>query len=184
MENNLTLPQKYYPTEFSQLYLPDRIKDLIAKNKDRKGYRLLFYGPAGTGKSSTARLITPKDKFEVLFKSGSNDFSIQTLRESIYPFIASHAHIVGKQKVVIIDECERMSPKIQDAWKVILDQAVGINFIFITNEIEQLTPFVKSRFDKIEFNYRENELKQQKINYINNIINICKAENKIGRAHV
>lgn len=177
MENNLTLSQKYYPTEFSQLYLPDRIKDLIAKNKDRKGYRLLFYGPAGTGKSSTARLITPKDKFEVLFKSGSNDFSIQTLRESIYPFIASHAHIVGKQKVVIIDECERMSPKIQDAWKVILDQAVGINFIFITNEIEQLTPFVKSRFDKIEFNYREDELKQQKINYINNIINICKAEN-------
>jgi len=70
-----------------------------------------------------------------------------------------------------------MSPKIQDAWKVILDQAVGINFIFITNEIEQLTPFVKSRFDKIEFNYREDELKQQKINYINNIINICKAEN-------
>lgn len=87
MENNLTLPQKYYPTEFSQLYLPDRIKDLIAKNKDRKGYRLLFMDQQGTGKSSTARLITPKDKFEVLFKSGSNDFSIQTLREiylSIY----------------------------------------------------------------------------------------------------
>ena len=66
-----------------------------------------------THNTSTARLITPKDKFEVLFKSGSNDFSIQTLRESIYPFIASHAHIVGKQKVVIIDECERMSPKIR-----------------------------------------------------------------------
>ena len=42
--------------------------------------------------------------------------------------------------------------------------------IFITNEIEQLTPFVKSRFDKIEFNYREDELKQQKINYINNYL--------------
>lgn len=130
-----------------------------------------------THNSSTARLINPLNKFEVLFKSGSNDFSVQTLRESIYPFIQSHAHIIGKQKTCIIDESERMSPKIQDAWKVPLDTAIKTNFIFITNDIEKLTPFIKSRFTLIEFNYKDDELKQQKINYINNIINICKAEN-------
>ena len=70
-----------------------------------------------------------------------------------------------------------MSPKIQDAWKVILDTATKINFIFITNEIENLTAPVKSRFTKIEYNYTDEELKIQKINYINNIIKICKDEN-------
>lgn len=175
--SEVTLMEKYFPKDFSQLYLPQRITDLIEKNKDRQGYRLLFYGPAGTGKTSTARLLNPSNKYEVLFKSGSNDFNIQTLRESIYPFIASHANILGKNKTVIIDESERMSPKIQDAWKVPLDQAKNVNFIFITNEIEQLTPYIKSRFDKIEFNYKEDELRQQKINYINNIVNICKLEN-------
>lgn len=130
-----------------------------------------------THNTTTARLLNPKDKFEVLFKSGSNDFTVQTLRESIYPFIASHSHILSKQKTVIIDECERMKPAIQDAWKVPLDQAKNINFIFITNNIENVTPYIKSRFDKIEFNYKDDELQQQKINYINYIINICKTEN-------
>lgn len=175
--SELTLVEKYYPKDFSQLYLPQRIQDVLEQNKDRKGYRLLFYGPAGTGKSSSARLLNPKKNFEVLFKSGSNDFSLQTMKDSIYPFISTHAHILNKQKTVIIDESERMSPKIQDAWKIVLDQAVNVNFIFITNEIEQLTPFIKSRFDKIEFNYKEGELQVQKINYINNMINICKNEN-------
>lgn len=174
--SEITLVEKYYPKDFTQLYLPQRIQDVLKKNSERQGYRLLFYGPAGTGKSSSARLLNPKDKFETLFKSGSNDFTVQTLRESIYPFIASHAHILNKQKTVIIDESERMSPKIQDAWKVPLDQATNVNFIFITNEIEQLTPYIKSRFDKIEFNYKDSELQQQKISYINNIINICKNE--------
>src|SRR5690606_27883830 len=103
---NLTLSQKYFPKDFSQLFLPDRVHQLIQENQKREGYRTLFYGPAGTGKTSTARLLNPKDKFDVLFKSGSNDFSIQTLRESIYPFISSHSNIMGKQKTVIIDECE------------------------------------------------------------------------------
>ncbi len=94
------------------------------------------------------------------------------MRDSIYPFISSHSHILNKQKTVIIDESERMSPKIQDTWKVVLDQAVNVNFIFITNEIEQLTPYIKSRFDRVEFNYKEDELQKQKINYINNIIDI------------
>lgn len=175
--SELTLVEKYYPKDFTQLYLPARIQDVLQKNSERKGYRLLFYGPAGTGKTSSARLLNPKDKFEILFKSGSNDFSLQTMRDSIYPFISSHSHILNKQKTVIIDESERMSPKIQDTWKVVLDQAVNVNFIFITNEIEQLTPYIKSRFDRVEFNYKEDELQKQKINYINNIINICKNEN-------
>ena len=130
-----------------------------------------------THNTSTARLLNPKSKFEVLFKSGSNDFNIQTLRDSIYPFISSHASILGKQKTCIIDESERMGPKIQDAWKVPLDEATKVNFIFITNEIEQLTPYIKSRFDKIEFNYKDDELKDQKIKYMQHILDICKNEN-------
>lgn len=174
---NSTLMQKYYPKDFSDLYLPERIQNLIDKNKNRKGYRLLLYGPAGTGKTSTARLLNPKYKYEVLFKSGSNDFNIETMRNSIYPFIQSHSTVLGKTKTLIIDECERMSEKIQDAFKVVLDKSVNINFIFITNDIEKLTPYIKSRFDLIEFNYTEEELKIQKLNYINHIIKVCKNEN-------
>lgn len=175
MSEKITLMEKYFPQKFDDLYLPERIQILLDKNKNRKGYRLLLYGPAGTGKTSSARLLN--QNATVLFKSGSNDFSIETLRQSIYPFISSHAHVMNKQKTVIIDECERMSGKVQDAFKVVLDQATNVNFIFITNEIEKITPFIKSRCDLIEFNYRDGELKTQKINYLQNIINICKAEN-------
>lgn len=175
-EAQKTLREKYYPTDFSQVFLPERIRELIEKNKDRKGYKLLFYGPAGTGKSTTARLMTPRGKYEVLSLSGSNNFTVDTVNTKIAPFITSHAHILGKQKVIIVDECERMSSQVQDSWKDNIDKAKNINIIFITNHPEKLTSPIKSRFEHIEFNFKDGELQEQQRNYVQNIINICKAE--------
>lgn len=174
--SSIFLKDKYYPTDIKQLYIPDRVKQLVDTNSSKPGYNMMFIGPPGTGKSSIARLINPKNLFEVLYLSGSNDFTQQTLREKIMPFISSHSNVMNKQKTVIIDEAERMKAAVQDAWKIPLDQAKRINFIFITNEPENITTYLKSRFTKIEFNYQEHELQQQKAAYLDNIFNICKTE--------
>lgn len=163
---NQILIEKYVPKSFDELKLPQRIESIINNSINRKGYRLLFFGTQGTGKTTTAKLmVSDKNKFETLYLSGSNDFNTETMRNKIYPFCTQHS-VLGKQKTVIIDECENISNKIQDAFKVILDSSTNINFIFITNEIDKIIEPIQSRFTKIEYNFNETELIEQKKNYL------------------
>lgn len=171
-----TLIEKYVPKTFDELKLPNRIESVINNSINRKGYRLLLFGTQGTGKTTTARLMNAdKSKFEVLYLSGSNDFNIDTMRTKIYPFCSQHS-ITGKQKTLIIDECENISNKIQDAFKVILDSSKNVNFIFITNEIEKIIEPIQSRFTKLEYNFSESELIEQKKNYLIFFKNLLETE--------
>ena len=163
--NKQTLIEKYQPSNLDELKLPKRIEETVLKSIERKGYRLLLFGTQGTGKTTTSKLMNPTSKFEVMYLSGSNDFNIETLRTKVYPFCSQHS-VSGKQKTIIIDEVENISNKIQDAFKVILDQAKNVNFIFITNEIEKIIEPIQSRFTKLEYNFTDTELVEQKRNYL------------------
>jgi replication factor C subunit 3/5 len=110
-----------------------------------------------------------------LYLSGSNDFKIDTLRNRIYGF-ASGFGVDDKSKTVIIDECENIRNDLQDAFKIVLDQSVSTNFIFITNEVEKINPALKSRCTNIDYDFSGELLEEQKLNYINFIITICTNE--------
>ena len=166
MEQKQTVIEKYTPKNLEELKLPMRISNLLSENLDRVGYRLLLYGPAGTGKTSTAILLnSDKAKYDVLYLSGSNDFNVQVLREKVYPFASNHS-VLNKQKTIIIDEAENISDKIQDAFKIILDKSKKVNFIFITNEVEKMNSAVMSRCTQIEYNYHQSEMIEQQNNYV------------------
>lgn len=110
-----------------------------------------------THNTSTAKIMSSSDSVKYL--SGSNDFNIDTLREKVYSF-AGHKSVTGQQKTIIIDEFENIRDNIQDAFKIILDQAKSTNFIFCTNEVEKVNSAVRSRctnfeYDFINSNYEE-----------------------------
>lgn len=166
--------EKYAPKTFEELKLPQRIQTLITAKTEIVGYRLLLYGTGGIGKSTTAKLITKGH--DVLYLSGSNDFNVQLLREKVVPFCSSFS-ITGKQKTLIVDECDNMKDIVQDSFKMILDGSKKVNFIFITNEVEKLIQPFRSRCTNIEYNFQGDELTEQKKNYLNFILHICKSEN-------
>lgn len=64
---------------------------------------LLFYGKAGTGKTSLAHLITKSIECDVMVINASDENGVETLRVKIKNFASS----VGFKplKVVILDEC-------------------------------------------------------------------------------
>jgi len=177
MNNKISILEKYRPKDLTELKLPERISKFVLNNVNTQGYRMLLYGPPGTGKTSTSLLLNnDKNKFEVLYLSGSNDFNVATLREKIYPFASNHS-VLGKQKTIIIDEAENIADKVQDAFKIILDKSKKVNFIFVTNEIEKINTAIMSRCPQIEFNYVGNELIEQQNNYVLFLKSILDGEN-------
>ena len=174
---NKTLVDRYFPQTWEDIKLPSKIKSLIGNMQFQTGYRLMMYGSAGSGKTSTARiLVNDKTKFDVLYLSGSNDFNIEVLRNKVMRF-CSGFNVDLKQKVVIIDECENIRDNIQDSFKITLDQCKSVNFIFITNEIEKVNPAIRSRCTQVEYDFVGADLDEQKRNFVQFIIDVCKAEN-------
>ena len=172
-ESNITLLEKYYPKTMDDLRLPTRIKNIIIETSKRTGYRLMLFGSPGLGKTSVGRLIT--QGHNVLYLSGSNDFNINTLREKVYTF-ANNFSVDDKQKTIVIDEAENIRNELQDAFKIILDKAKSVNFIFITNEVQKMNDAIRSRCTNIEFNFNSEELKEQQVLYIKYAASICSFE--------
>lgn len=175
MENQLLL-EKYFPKTWEDIKLPEKIKNVLTKMQEQKGYRLMMYSSAGTGKTTTARLmVSDTSKFETMYLSGSNDFNIETLRQKVMQFSTGFS-VTGKHKVVIIDECENIRDNIQDAFKIILDQCKSVSFIFITNEIEKVNPAIRSRCTQLEYNFTGVDLEEQRTNFIKYAVEICNNE--------
>ena len=167
----MTLLEKYYPKNWEDLILPENVKLTLENIQKTKGYRLLLYGSAGIGKSTTARLMAKNTS--LLYLSGSNEFNIDVIRGKIMPF-ATGMSVDNKQKTLIIDECENIRDNLQDTFKIILDQCKNTNFIFCTNEVEKVISPLKSRCTMFDYDFVNANLQEHKTNYNKWVVKICK----------
>ncbi len=172
-QNSTYFIEKYFPNTFDEVKLPITVRQTFDKCLSNKTFRLLLHGTPGTGKTSSARILSKE--YETLYLSGSNNFLIDTMNNKIYPFATGHS-VIGKPKLIIIDECENIRDNLQDAFKIALDKMQSVSFIFITNEVAKVNDAIKSRCEQICFDFSGEELKQQKMNFAKQIRDICVAE--------
>lgn len=172
--NDELLEIKYYPKTWDDLILPTEIKEKLHKIKDKQGYRVIFFSSPGTGKTTSSRIITIGH--DILYLSGSNDFSVKTVREKIMPF-ASGFSVMNKQKTIIIDECDHIRNDLQDAFKIIFDKCKNVNFIFITNAVEAMNEPLMSRFAEFDYDFNGANLEEHRKLYTKFAIDVCYAEN-------
>lgn len=172
---NDTFVHKYEIKSLDDLKIPIRIKNILLEEVDNF-YRFTFYSTPGTGKTTTAKLLARRSNLEVKYLSGSNEFNAALMRNVVYPFCNNYS-VAGKEKILIIDEAENISNKIQDAFKILMDSAKKVRFIFITNEIEKMNDAVLSRCTaKINYNYTDVELSEQQGIYVKYALEICQKE--------
>lgn len=167
----MTLLEKYFPKTWEDLILPTSIKHELENKIKTKGYRLLLHSSPGTGKTTTARLLSQGSS--LLYLSGSNNFLIDTIKDKIMPF-ATGMSIDQKPKNVVIDESENIRDNLQDAFKIILDQCKNTNFIFCTNEVEKVNTAIRSRCTMFDYDFVNNNLQEHKTNYNKWVVKICK----------
>ena len=145
MKKHSLLVEKYRPTNLDNYIGNEKIKDTI------KGYisqndiqNLLFYGPAGTGKTTLAKLIAKNVDCDLLYINASDERGIETIRDKVSGFASTMSF--RAQKIVILDEADFLTIMAQASLRNVIETfSRSTRFILTCNYIERIIDPLQSR---------------------------------------
>ena len=138
MKENTLFVEKYRPTTLKTYVGNENIKETIQKYLDQDDIQnFIFYGPAGTGKTTLAKIIVKSLNCDYLYINASDENGIDTIRDKVKGF-ASSASWSGV-KVVILDEADFITIQGQAALRNVIETfSRSTRFILTCNFIERL----------------------------------------------
>ena len=153
---NLMWSEKYRPKKLSEVVdQKEIIKGISNLIKSPDIPHMLFAGPAGVGKTTTAlciamELLGEEWKKNTLELNASDERGIKMVRERVKEFAASiklaDDKEFGKPKIIILDEADEMTSEAQTALRrIIEDSARTTRFIIICNYLSQIIEPIQSR---------------------------------------
>ena len=105
---------------------------------------LLLHGPAGTGKTTAAKLVVKNINCDFLYLNCSDENGIDVIRDKVKQF-ASGATF-KPLKVVILDEADFLTINAQAALRNIIETfSLNTRFIFTCNYVERIIDALQSR---------------------------------------
>lgn len=145
MKDNTLLVEKYRPTVLQDYVGNEQVKDTIQKYLDQNDIQnFIFYGPAGTGKTTLAKLIVKNLDCDYLYINASDENGIDTIRDKVKGF-ASAASWNGI-KVVILDEADFITINGQAALRNVIETfSRSTRFILTCNFVERIIDPIQSR---------------------------------------
>lgn len=137
--------EKYRPTNIDNYIGNQQLKETIKSYIEKHDIpHFLFYGTAGTGKTTLAKVITKNIDCDVMYINASDENSVDNVRTKIKGFASS----VGfrKIKVIILDEADFLSPEAQAALRNMMETySLTTRFILTCNYVEKIIPALVSR---------------------------------------
>jgi replication factor C small subunit len=137
--------EKYRPHTLTEYVgndtLKAKVKQYIASNDIP---HLLFYGGAGTGKTTLAKLIASSIKCDMLYINASDENGIDTIRVKIKNFACNIGF--NPIKVIILDEADGLTPAGQGALRNTMETySIHTRFILTCNFHERIVEPIMSR---------------------------------------
>ena len=143
-ENSL-LVEKYRPSKLENYVGNENIKKSISKYLDQNDIQnLIFYGPAGTGKTTLAKLIVQNLDCDSIYINASDERGIETIRDKVQSFasVASFKPL----KVIILDESDFLTIQAQASLRNIIETfSRTTRFILTCNYVERIIDPLQSR---------------------------------------
>ena len=152
--------EKYRPEKLEDLVLDSNLReDIVKYRKQGEIPHLLFYGQAGGGKTTLAKIIV-NDILDCQYHyiNASDKSGVDVIRGEIADVVGKRS-IDGKMKVVILDECDGLSSNsgtgssAQSALRNMMEEfAHNARFILTANYINKITNPILSRCVTYEIN--------------------------------
>ena len=109
----------------------------------------MLYGPAGTGKTTAAKLIVTNLDCDSIYINCSDENGIDTIREKVKSFAS--AATFRELKVVIMDEADFLTINAQAALRNVIETySKTTRFVFTCNYIERVIDPIQSRTSVFE----------------------------------
>jgi replication factor C small subunit len=145
MKQHTIWNEKYRPDTIENYVGNDIVKTKIQEyitNQDIP--HLLFYGTAGTGKTTAAKILVKNIDCDYMFINASDERGIDTVRDKIKGF----ASTVGfaPLKIVVLDEADYLGREAQPALRNLMEaHSASTRFILTANYIERIIDPLVSR---------------------------------------
>jgi replication factor C small subunit len=137
------LAEKYRPKRLSEIigqeHVVKHLSEIVAR---RAKVHMLFVGPPGCGKTSTAYALANELGIPIHEYNASDERGINVIREKIKRV----AFTLG-EKIILLDEADNMTDDAQHALRRIMERAekAGTIFILTANEEWRIIEPIKSR---------------------------------------
>ncbi len=142
--------EKYRPTQLENYVGNEHLKAKVERYiKSNDVPHLLFYGRAGTGKTTLAKLIVKNIECDYLYINASDENSVDTVRNKVRQF----ASTIGfkDMKVIVLDECDYITPNAQAALRNLMETfSRHCRFILTCNYVERIIDPIQSRCQVFE----------------------------------
>ena len=154
--------EKYRPVNMESIVLDPLNKRIFHNIIEKNSFpHLLFYGPPGVGKTTTAdnlvndyqRKTSKLNRETIIHLNASDERGIEVIRNQINQFVKSNNMFAQGLKFVILDEVDYMTKNAQQALKNLLQSCLAnVRFILICNYICKIDESLQKEFTCIRFN--------------------------------
>ena len=139
------LVEKYRSKDLDEYVGNENIKTTVAQYlKQNDIQNLIFYGPAGTGKTTLAKLIVNNLNCDYLYINASDERGIETIRDKVSGFASTASF--KPLKVVILDEADFLTIQAQASLRNVIETfSRSTRFILTCNYVERIIDPLQSR---------------------------------------
>jgi replication factor C small subunit len=142
--------EKYRPSKLENYVGNEHLKTTISKYLEQNDIQnLIFYGQAGGGKTTLAKIIVGNLDCDYLYINASDERGIETIRDKVSGFasVASFKPI----KVVILDEADFLTIQAQASLRNVIETfSRTTRFIMTCNFVERIIDPLQSRCQVIK----------------------------------
>jgi DNA polymerase III delta prime subunit len=150
MKEHTLWTEKYRPDVLENYIGNEHLKGIMAKYiAENDIQNLIFYGPAGTGKTTLAKLITKNIDCDYLYINASDERGIETIRDKVSGFASTMSF--KPLKVVILDEADFLTIQAQASLRNVIETfSKSTRFILTCNFVERIIDPLQSRCQVIK----------------------------------